>query len=95
VQRIRNAEIEAEREFQTRPKDRFGRPKIKDGEIVTACQAACPTGAIVFGDINDTESDVLRWKAEPTNYGVLAELNVMPRTSWLAQIKNPNPEMPA
>ncbi len=94
VQRIRNAEIEAEREFQTRPKDSNGRPRIADGEVVTACQAACPTGAIAFGDLNDTTSQVLRWKAEPHNYGVLAEVGTMPRTSWLAQIRNLNPAMP-
>ena len=93
VQRIRNAEIETEREFEKRPKDSHGRPKIMDGEVLTACQSACPTGAIVFGDLNDTASQVLRWKAEPTNYGLLAELNTMPRTSYLAAIKNPNPEL--
>jgi len=96
VQRIRNAEIEAEREWQTRPKDpRTGRPIIKDGEVITACQAACPTGAIMFGDINDDTSAVLRWKAEPHNYGLLAELNTMPRTSYLAAIRNPNPKLDA
>ena len=96
VQRIRNAEIEAEREWQTRPKDpRTGRPIIKDGEVITACQSACPTGAIMFGDINDDTSAVLRWKAEPHNYGLLAELNTMPRTSYLAAIRNPNPKLEA
>jgi molybdopterin-containing oxidoreductase family iron-sulfur binding subunit len=95
IQRIRNAEIQAEREHATRPKDANGRPKIKDGEIVTACQAACPTGAIVFGDINDEESAVLRWKAEAHGYGLLAELNTMPRTTHIAQVRNPNPAMPA
>jgi molybdopterin-containing oxidoreductase family iron-sulfur binding subunit len=94
IQRIRNAEIEAEREFQTRPKDVNGRPKIRDGEVVTACQAACPAGAIAFGDLNDDASAVLRWKAEPTTYGLLAELNTMPRTSHIAVIRNPNPAMP-
>jgi Fe-S-cluster-containing dehydrogenase component len=94
TQRIRNAEIEAEREWQSRPTDKVGRPHIKDGEVVTACQAACPTGAISFGDINDPESVVLRWKAEPTNYGLLAELNTAPRTSYLAAVRNPNPNMP-
>ncbi|MCE9531787.1 MAG: TAT-variant-translocated molybdopterin oxidoreductase [Planctomycetes bacterium] len=84
VQRIRSAEIVAEREF---------RP-IADGEIVTACQAACPTGAIVFGDLADTKSVVRRWKAEKTNYGLLAELNTMPRTSYLAAVRNPNSAMP-
>ncbi len=105
VQRIRNAEIEAEREWATRPKDATGRPKIHDGEVIPACVAACPTGAFSFGDLNDIERDpktgavartsgVLRWKAEPHNYGLMAELNTMPRTSYLAQIRNPNPAMP-
>ena len=100
VQRIRVAEIGAEREWATRPKDRNGRPQIFDGEIITACQSACPTQAIVFGDLNDYDtskhegSRVLRWKAEPHNYGLLAELATMPRTSYLAAIRNPNPKMP-
>jgi Fe-S-cluster-containing dehydrogenase component len=90
VQRIRNAEMEAEREWDSpaRPKDANGRPKI--GTVVTACQQACPTGAIHFGDLNDADSDVLRWKAEPHTYGLLAELNTMPRTTYLAAVKNPN-----
>jgi molybdopterin-containing oxidoreductase family iron-sulfur binding subunit len=100
IQRIRGAEIVAEREWKARtgdPKttDANGRPKIADGEIVTACQSACPTGAIAFGDINDADSVVLRWKAEAHGYGLLAELNTMPRTSHVAQIRNPNPAMPA
>lgn len=101
VQRIRNAEIQAEREWTTRDRDRNNRPKIRDGEVVTACQAACPTGAILFGDLNDfagghahTGAAVLRWKVEPHNYGLLAEVNTMPRTSYLAAIRNPNPKMP-
>ena len=84
VQRIRLGEIEAEREH---------RP-INDGDVRTACQQACPTGAIVFGDLADTTSVVRRWKDEQTNYGLLAELNTMPRTSYLAAVRNPNPAMP-
>jgi molybdopterin-containing oxidoreductase family iron-sulfur binding subunit len=84
VQRIRGAEIVAERE---------GR-RINDGEILTACQSACPSGAIVFGDINDPKSVVNRWKNEPTNYGLLAELNTRPRLTHLAALRNPNPLMP-
>jgi Fe-S-cluster-containing dehydrogenase component len=84
VQRIRGAEIVAEREQRL----------IKDGEILTACQSACPSGAIVFGDINDTKSVVNRWKNEPRNYGLLAELNTRPRLTHLAVIRNPNPLMP-
>ncbi len=101
TQRIRNAEMEAEREWNSkaRPKDGNGRPKINDGEILTACQQACPTGSIMFGDLNDDGRDgakpaaILRWKAEPHNYGLLADLNTMPRTSYLAAIRNPNPEL--
>ena len=70
-----------------------GRP-INDGEIKTACQAACPGEAIVFGDINDPASRVAKLKAEPRNYGLLAELNTRPRTTYLSHVKNPNPAMP-
>ena len=97
VQRIRFAEIEAEREWNNpaRPKDVNGRPKILDGEVLTACQQACPTGAIKFGDMSDPDADILKWKAEPHSYGLLAELNTMPRTTYLAAIKNPNRDLEA
>jgi molybdopterin-containing oxidoreductase family iron-sulfur binding subunit len=61
--------------------------------VRTACQTACPSAAIVFGDLEDPNSLVGKWKAEPANYGLLAELNTMPRTSYLASLRNPNPEM--
>jgi molybdopterin-containing oxidoreductase family iron-sulfur binding subunit len=83
VQRIRFGEIVAERE---------ARP-IKDGEVRTACQSACPSGAISFGDMNDKVAQIGQWKGEPSNYGLLAELNTMPRTTYLASIRNPNPEL--
>jgi molybdopterin-containing oxidoreductase family iron-sulfur binding subunit len=83
VQRIQAAKIEAEKE------DR----KVQDGEIKTACQQVCPTEAIVFGDINDHNSRVARLKAEPRNYGLLAELNTQPRTTYLGAVRNPNPEL--
>jgi molybdopterin-containing oxidoreductase family iron-sulfur binding subunit len=83
VQRIRQADINAQRE---------GRP-IFDGEILTACQAACPAGAIVFGDLNDPASKVKQWKSSPLNYGLLADLNTLPRTTYLAALRNPNPEL--
>jgi molybdopterin-containing oxidoreductase family iron-sulfur binding subunit len=84
IQRIRHAEIEAEA---------LRRP-IPDGSLQTACQQACPSRAIVFGDWNDAASAVGRWKAEPHNYGLLADLNTQPRTSYLAAVRNPNPTMP-
>jgi molybdopterin-containing oxidoreductase family iron-sulfur binding subunit len=83
VQRINAARINAEEE------DR----RIRDGEIVTACQAACPTEAIVFGDINDSSSRISKLKAKPLNYGLLTELNTRPRTTYLAKVKNPNPDI--
>jgi molybdopterin-containing oxidoreductase family iron-sulfur binding subunit len=85
VQRIRHAEVDAERE---------GRP-VRDGEVQTACQAACPARAIVFGNLNDPTSQVARLKAEPLNYDLLAELNTRPRTSYLGAIRNPNPAIQA
>ncbi len=84
VQRIMQVRIQAEKE-DNRP--------IRDGEIVTACQAACPTQAIVFGNINDPNSKVAQLKRLPLNYGVLEELNTQPRTTYLAGLKNPNPEL--
>ncbi len=83
VQRINAARNDAERD---------GR-KIKDGEIVTACQQACPTRAITFGDQNDPESAIARAKADPRNYSILAELNTRPRTTYLAAVRNKNPEI--
>ena len=83
VQRIQGAKIYSELE---------GR-KVRDGEIVTACQAVCPTEAIVFGDINDPNSRVSKIKANERNYSLLAELNTKPRTTYLSQLRNPNPEI--
>jgi len=83
VQRINAARITAEKE------DR----QIREGEIVTACQAACPAEAITFGDINDPNSRVAKLKATPLNYGLLTDLNTRPRTTYLARLKNPNPEI--
>ena len=83
VQRINAAKIESEKE---------DRP-VRDGEIQTACQASCPTQAIVFGDINDKDSRVAKMKAEELNYGMLTELNTRPRTTYLAALRNPNPEI--
>jgi molybdopterin-containing oxidoreductase family iron-sulfur binding subunit len=79
VQRIEAARIDAQKAM---------RP-IRDGEIVTACQATCPTEAIVFGDSNDPKSRVSRLKAQARNYAVLGELNTHPRTTYLAKVTNP------
>jgi Fe-S-cluster-containing dehydrogenase component len=81
VQRINRARITAKKE------DRL----IRDGEVVTACQAACPAEVIRFGNILDPEAAVCKDKAQPRSYGVLSELNTRPRTTYLAKLTNPNP----
>jgi Fe-S-cluster-containing dehydrogenase component len=92
VQRIRGAEIEAEKRG-LRPGAKEGDGRVRDGEILTACQAVCPAEAIVFGDMNDEKSRVSRMKATPLDYGILPDLNTRPRTTYLAAVRNPNPEM--
>jgi molybdopterin-containing oxidoreductase family iron-sulfur binding subunit len=84
VQRINAARIQSKREDRD----------IRDGEIVTACQAVCPTEAIIFGNINDPNSRVAKLKASPRNYTMLEDLNTRPRTTYLAAVKNPNPALP-
>jgi molybdopterin-containing oxidoreductase family iron-sulfur binding subunit len=83
VQRINSARIEAKKE------DR----KIREGEIATACQGACPANAIAFGDINDPDSRVSAARKNRRNYALLGELNTKPRTTYLARLRNPNPEL--
>ncbi|MBL8210366.1 MAG: 4Fe-4S dicluster domain-containing protein, partial [Bryobacterales bacterium] len=83
VQRVNIARITAAKE------DR----KVKDGEVVTACQQACPTQAITFGDLNDKQSKLAKNAAGPRNYGLLTDLNTKPRTTYLARLQNPNPEL--
>ncbi len=83
VQRITQHRIDSERE------DR----KIQDGELQTACQQSCPANAITFGNINDPDSRVSKLKAGARNYSLLADLNTRPRTTYLAEIRNPNTEL--
>ncbi len=83
VQRINQARIAAKRDER----------KIKEGEVVTACQQVCPAAAITFGDIRDLNSAVAKLKTEPHNYSLLGELQTRPRTTYLAKIRNPNPDL--
>jgi len=83
VQRISERRIDAEKE------DR----KINDTELQTACQQSCPAGAIIFGNINDPNSKVSKLKEQARNYSLLGELNTRPRTTYLAEVRNPNPEL--
>ena len=85
IQRITKARIHAEEQGRG--------PRPKDGEVLTACQQACPAGAIVFGDMNDPNSAVMKLKNQQRNYGLLEDLNTRPRTTYLAAVTNPNPEL--
>jgi molybdopterin-containing oxidoreductase family iron-sulfur binding subunit len=85
IQRITRGRIDSEKEER----------RIRDQEIQTACQQACPSEAIIFGDLNDRNSIVAHLQAEPRNYGLLAELNTRPRTTYLASVRNPNPDLEA
>jgi molybdopterin-containing oxidoreductase family iron-sulfur binding subunit len=82
VQRIRGAEIAARKE----------RREIRPGEVVTACQQACPTGAIRFGALEHADTPMVAWRQEPRRYAVLHDLGTRPRTAYLAKIINPNPK---
>jgi molybdopterin-containing oxidoreductase family iron-sulfur binding subunit len=83
VQRINEARIEAKK---------LGRDPM-DGEIITSCQQACPTRTIVFGNVADNGSEVTKWRNNKRAYRVLEELQTRPRTSYLAKVRNPNPEI--
>jgi molybdopterin-containing oxidoreductase family iron-sulfur binding subunit len=83
VQRIVKGRIAADKEDRA----------VRDGEIVTACQQACPAEAIIFGNKNDPASRIARLKSDPRDYGLLAELGTRPRTTYLAAVRNPNPEI--
>jgi molybdopterin-containing oxidoreductase family iron-sulfur binding subunit len=86
IQRISERRIDAERADE----------KIKDdNSLQTACQQSCPAGAIIFGNINDPNSRVAKLKTQDRNYALLGDLNTRPRTTYLAEVRNPNPELEA
>jgi molybdopterin-containing oxidoreductase family iron-sulfur binding subunit len=82
VQRINAARIASEL---------AGEERVGGNAVVTACQQACPTRAIVFGNLNDAAAEVVEAKNDPRTYVLLSELNTRPRTSYLARLTNPNP----
>lgn len=89
TQRISAARIESEKRIASG--DENG--QIRDGEVVTACQAVCPTQAITFGDLNTSDSRIQQKSSHPLNYAMLSELNTKPRTTYLAGLRNPNPAL--
>jgi molybdopterin-containing oxidoreductase family iron-sulfur binding subunit len=86
AQRIDEAKIAAKRKGEDRK-------KLPDGAVTPACAQACPTQAITFGNINDLESRVAKLKQSERNYELLQELNVRPRTTYLARVRNENEEL--
>jgi molybdopterin-containing oxidoreductase family iron-sulfur binding subunit len=83
IQRINRAKIDA----------KLAGRALRDGDVKTACQQACPASAIEFGDLRDRSSRVVKAKADPRNYALLDELNTKPRTTYLAKVRNPNPDL--
>jgi molybdopterin-containing oxidoreductase family iron-sulfur binding subunit len=83
TQRINRVKIDA----------RLAGRELRDGDVKTACQQACPASAIEFGNLRDPSSRVVKAKADPRNYALLDELNTKPRTTYLAKVRNPNPDL--
>ena len=83
IQRVNRARMDAEKENR----------RVRDGEVLTACQQVCPTEALVFGDVNDPSSKVSKLRKEPLEYPLLGELNTRPRTTYLAKLTHPNTDL--
>jgi molybdopterin-containing oxidoreductase family iron-sulfur binding subunit len=83
VQRINTARIKAKKADK----------EIKDGSVVTACQQACPTRAIIFGDKRREDNAVSKSRKSNRNYVLLKDLNTRPRTTYLGKVRNPNPDL--
>jgi len=83
TQRINRARIDA----------KVAGRELRDGDVKTACQQACPASAIEFGNLRDESSRVVKAKADPRNYALLEDLNTKPRTTYLAKVRNPNPDL--
>lgn len=92
VQRIQEAKIARRREAAREGSNDI---RVADGSVVSACAQSCPANAISFGDLNDETSRVAKDAANPRAYGLLEDLNTRPRTSFLARVRNPNPELEA
>jgi molybdopterin-containing oxidoreductase family iron-sulfur binding subunit len=90
VQRIQGTKIKVKNEFLAGKRDS---ETIKDGEILTACQQACPTQAITFGNLNDRNAVVTKLHQNPRAYSVLEELNTRPRSQHMAKLRNPSGEL--
>jgi molybdopterin-containing oxidoreductase family iron-sulfur binding subunit len=90
IQRLESAKINQRRVA----KDDHTKLRVAADAVQTACQASCPTEAIMFGDLANKDSTVLKWKASPRSYDLLKYLGTRPRTSYLARIRNVNPKMP-
>ncbi len=93
VQRIQNGKIKAKAQIRGGQRAGTVQGAIPDGEIQTACQDACPTEAITFGDLADTTSRVAKLYDDNRSYSLLAELYTKPRNRFLSRVRNPNPAM--
>ncbi len=94
VQRIQNAKINAKAQIRSGQRPGTVDAPMPDGEVETACQQACPTEAIVFGDLSDPTSRVSKLFTDNRSYDLLPVTYTKPRNRYLARVRNPNPNMP-